>query len=172
MAACGSLAGRRSLVLDILGQCEFGSGNGRGSAGSCPATSHWEAMLIWRACSSYSSSLCYVHPWRCCCLIAVLTSRCPLVITLCPGLDPGWINSVSTSSHKGQPLQPLAGLLHQDLSVLWLFPASALALCISPLPAGSVACASSACSQLHQAAIPLLQVWILLVLLPGTICSS
>lgn len=42
---------------------------------------------------------------------------------------------------------PLVGLLHQDLSVLCLFPASALALCISSLPAGPVASASSACSQ-------------------------
>lgn len=71
---------------------------------------------------------------------------------------------------------PLVGLLHQDLSVLCLFPASALALCISSLPAGPVASASSACSQrafqLHQAAIPLLHGWALLVLLLGTICSS
>lgn len=39
---------------------------------------------------------------------------------------------------------PLAGLHHRDLSVLWLFPASALDLCVSPLPAGPVAAASPA----------------------------
>lgn len=108
LAACGSLAGRRNLVLDIPGQCEFGS-TGEALLAAVlqgAATNHWEATLIWRACSSYSSSsLCYVHPQRCLCLIAVLTSRCSLVITLCPRLNPRCTNSVRTSSHQGQPLQ-------------------------------------------------------------------